>query len=277
MIGLILPDTANPFFAALAKGVDAAVFAAGYSLLLCHSGYLPAREQAYAEVMASKAVDGVVYIQGSRDAAALHQLLRRGIPTVAADREISEAPIDRVVVDNFGGSREAARHLIALGHRRIACIARQVPLSNAAERIRGYRAALQDADIPLDPALLIPGGPGYDEGERAMGELLRLRPRPTAVLAYPDVVAIGALRAVREAGLSVPHDVSVVGFDDIPVAGFLQPALTTVAVRVQELGQRAAEMLLGRIRGGPGSTAQRVVLPTTLMVRESTAPPPGEA
>jgi LacI family transcriptional regulator len=274
MIGLILPDTANPFFASLAKGIDDVVFAHGYSLLLCHSGYVAAREQAYAEVMLAKGVDGVIYIQGTTDASALHRLLRYRLPTVAVDREVPDAAIDRVVVDNFGGSEAAARHLIALGHRQIACIARHVPLSNAAERIRGYRAALAEAGIPANPDYLVPGGPGYEEGHRAMTALLDLRPRPTAVLAYPDVVAIGAIRAAQDADLRVPGDISVVGFDDIPVAAFLQPALTTVVVRIREMGQRAIEVLLARIEGREGGAPQRIVLPTTLVVRESTGAPP---
>ncbi len=107
-----------------------------------------------------------------------------------------------------------------------------------------------------------------------MGEVLRLNPRPTAVLAYPDVVAVGALRAAHDLGLAVPRDVSVVGFDDIPLVAYLQPALTTVAVPIRDLGQRAAEMLLRRIRGEASRTAERIVLPTNLIVRDSTAPPP---
>jgi LacI family transcriptional regulator len=275
-IGLVLPDTANPFFAALAKSVDDAAFAHGYSVVLCHSGYLASREQAYIEIMVAKGVDGVIYIQGEPDAGALHQLLRRRIPAVAVDREVPEAVIDCVVVDNFGGSRDATRHLLSLGHRRIACIARHVPLSNAAERIRGYRAALEEAGIAVRPDYCVAGGPGYEEGRRALGELLRLSPRPTAVLAYPDVVAIGALRGAGEAGLRVPEDISIVGFDNIPLTAFLRPALTTVAVPIREMGERAVAVLLARIaKEAHGDPPNRVVFPTTLVARESTAPPPG--
>lgn len=277
-IGLILPDTANPFFASLAKGVDETVFAHGYSLLLCHSGYVAAREQAYVELLLAREVDGVLYVQGTPDVAALHRLLQCGIPTVAVDREISDVAIDRVVVDNFGGSVQATKYLIGLGHQRIACIARHAPLSNAAERIRGYREALGDAGFPIIPQYLVPGGPGYEEGRRAMSELLRLEPRPTAVLAYPDVVAIGAVQAAHEAGLSVPEDISVVGFDDIPVSAFIRPRLTTVAVGIGEMGQRAAEVLLDKVGGEAESyPSRRLVLPVTLVIRESTGPPPAGA
>ena len=274
-IGLIVPDTANPFFAALAKGVDDAVFACGHSLLLCHSGYVAAREQAYVELLLAREVDGVLYVQGTPDAAALHRLLQCGVPTVAVDREIPDVALDRVIVDNFGGSAQATKYLIGLGHQRIGCIARHIPLSNAAERVRGYQETLASAGLPVSPQYLVSGGPGYEEGRRAMTELLRLQRRPTAVLAYPDVVAIGAIRAAHDLGLRVPEDVSVVGFDDIPVAAFIRPRLTTVAVGIWEMGQRAAAVLLEKVRDEVGSRApRRFVLPATLVIRESTGGPP---
>ena len=276
-IGLIVPDTANPFFASLAKGVDDAVFACGYSLLLCHSGYVAAREQAYVELLLAREVDGVLYVQGAPDATALHRLLQCGVPTVAVDREIPDVALDRVVVDNFGGSVQATKYLIGLGHRRIGCIARHLPLSNAAERIRGYQETLMDAGLPINPAYLVSGGPGYEEGRRAMTEILRMRPRPTAVLAYPDVVAIGAIRAAHDLGLRVPEDVSVVGFDDIPLSAFIRPRLTTVAVGIWEMGQRAATVLLDKVQGEvEGLPSRRLVLPATLVIRESTGGPPAD-
>jgi LacI family transcriptional regulator len=273
-IGLIVPDTANPFFAAVAKGVEDAGFAAGYSVLLGHSGYDVSRERSYAEVMISKQVDGVVFVQATTDAAAAQSLLQHRIPTVAVDREVVEVEIDCVVADNFGGSKAAAEHLVKLGHRRIACIVRSAALSNTRERLRGYQAALAEAALEPSASYLKLGGAGYDEGRRAMEQLLGLDPRPTAVLAFPDIVAVGAIRAILDAGLRVPGDVSVVGFDDIPPSGFMHPALTTVAMPKWEMGQRAAEVLLARIAGAePSATAQRIVLPTVLVVRESTGPP----
>jgi len=273
-IGLILPDTANPFFAAVAKGVEDTGFAAGYSVLLGHSGYDVDRERAYAEVMISKQVDGVIYVQAATDAATAQSLLEHRIPTVAVDREVVDLEIDCVVADNFGGIRAATEHLVALGHRRIACIVRSTGLSNARERLRGYQAALAEAGLDPDPAYLRLGGSGYDEGRQVMGQLLALDPPPTAVLAFPDIVAVGAIRAIQDAGLRVPGDVSVVGFDDIPSSGFMVPALTTVAMPKWEMGQRAAELLLARIAGAePGAAPRRIVLPTALVVRQSTGAP----
>ena len=273
-IGLILPDTANPFYAALAKGVEDTGFSHGYSVLLCHSDYDAVREQAYAEVMISKQVDGVIYIQATPDATAVRRLLERRIPTVAVDREIPNLEIDCVVADNFEGSKAATEHLLGLGHRRIGCFVRASSLSDATERLRGYQAAMAQAGLPATPDLFVSGGHGYEDGRKAMTQLLGGVTRPTAVLAYPDTMAIGAIRATLDAGLRVPEDVSVVGFDDIPASAFIHPPLTTVSMPKWELGQRAAEVLLTRIQGGDaGHPPQRLVLPTTLIVRESTAPP----
>jgi len=273
-IGLILPDTANPFYAALAKGVEDTGFSHGYSVLLCHSDYDATREQAYAEVMITKQVDGVIYIQATPDATTVQRLLERRIPTVAVDREIPNLEIDCVVADNFKGSKAATEHLLKLGHRRIGCIVRASALSNATERVRGYQAAMAQAGLAATPDLLVSGGHGYEAGRKAMAQLLGVDPRPTAVLAYPDTMAIGAIRAALDVGLRVPGDVSIVGFDDIPASAFIHPSLTTVSMPKWEMGQRAAEVLLSRIQGGDaGRPPQRLVLPTTLIVRESTAPP----
>jgi LacI family transcriptional regulator, galactose operon repressor len=272
--GLILPDTANPFYAALAKGVEDTGFSRGYSVLLCHSDYDATREQAYAEVMISKQVDGVIYIQATPDATTVRRLLQRRIPTLAVDREIPHLEIDCVIAANFEGSKAATEHLLGLGHRRIGCIVRASALSNATERVRGYRAAMTQAGLSAMPDLFASGGHGFEDGRKAMAQILNVDPRPTAVLAYPDTLAIGAMRAALDAGLRVPEDVSIVGFDDIPVSAFIHPSLTTVAMPMREMGCRAAEVLLSRIQeddvGGP---PLRLVLPTTLIVRESTAPP----
>ena len=273
-IGLILPDTANPFYAALAKGVEDTGFSRGYSVFLCHSDYDALREQAYAEVLISKQVDGVIYIQATPDATAVRRLLERRIPTVAVDREIPNLEIDCVVADNFGGSKAATQHLLARGHRHIGCFVRASSLSNATERVRGYQAAMTEAGLPATPDLFVSSGHGYEDGRKAMGQLLGVGIRPTAVLAYPDTMAIGAIRASLDAGLRVPEEMSVVGFDDIPSSAFIHPPLTTVSMPKWEMGQRAAEVLLTRIEGGDtGRQPQRLVLPTTLIVRKSTAPP----
>jgi len=272
-VGLILPDTANPSYAILVKGVEDTVFAHGWSLLLCLSAYEPERERAYAEIMIGKQVDGVLWVSSTTETAPVARLLKCQIPVVAIDREVPGFELNCVLADNFSGSQAATRYLLQLGHRHIGFIVRYSALSNITERIRGYESALAEAGIPKNPALVVAGGFGFEEGRRAIGELIRLTPRPSAVVVSPDVVAIGAIRACRDAGLRVPEDMSIIGFDDIPVSACISPSLTTVSLPIWEMGHRAAEMLLKLIEanGEPGPR-QRIVLPTALIPRESTGP-----
>jgi LacI family transcriptional regulator len=270
-IGLILPDTTNPSYSILVKGVEDTVFAQGWSLLLCLSGYEATREQAYAEIMISKQVDGVLYVLSTTDTSPVARLYKRQIPIVAIDREVPGFKLDCVLADNFNGSAAAIHYLLKLGHRHIGLIVRYSSLSNITERIRGYEWALSQAGIEKNPALVIAGGFGFEEGQRAIKELLRLDPRPTAVLASPDVVAIGAIRGAIDAGLQVPGHISVVGFDDIPVSSSISPSLTTVALPIWEMGRMAAEMLLKRIQAQEEEwSPERIVLPAHLVIREST-------
>lgn len=269
-IGLLLADTANPFYATLAKSIEESVFAHGWSVLLCNSGYDASRTAAYVEVLISKQVDGVLYVPGTTDSAAVTRLVKRGIPMVVIDRAVPGEEVDCVVADNLGGTKAAMNYLLSLGHRHIGMIVRYSSLSNA-ERIQGYEAVLAQAGIEMSPALFVEGGFGFEEGRRAMRQLLGLDPAPTAVLAFPDVLAIGAIRAVLDAGLHLPEDISIIGFDDIPVASHTYPALTTVAMPTWEMGKRAAEMLLNRIFTTEEiRPPERIVLPTRLIIREST-------
>jgi DNA-binding LacI/PurR family transcriptional regulator len=175
-----------------------------------------------------------------------------------------------VDVDNEAGARLAVEHLLALGHRRIACIT-NAPLAYtaASERLAGYREALAAAGIAEDPSLVVEGAFDAPSGHRAMNEILA-RSTPDAVFVASDVVAIGAIAGLREAGLTVPGDVSVVGFDAIPLAAYLDPPLTTISLPAHDLGLAAGRAVLDRITGRP--VASRTLLPTELIVRASTAP-----
>jgi LacI family transcriptional regulator len=271
-LGLILPDTANPFWAALARAVEEAVFAYGWSVLLCNSCYDGLREAAYAEVMISKQVDGVLYVPGTTEASAAARLVQRRIPVVTIDREVPDLAIDCVVADNCGGSAAATRHLLELGHRRIGLIIRYASLANS-ERRRGYELALLEAGVDRTPGLIASGGFGYREALEAMKQLLELRPAPTAVLAFPDITAIGAMAAIHSSGFRIPEDISIMGFDDIPVSAYVHPPLSTVAMPISEMGRRAAQKLLDRINSGDSNwQAEKIILPTQLIIRGSTGP-----
>ena len=167
----------------------------------------------------------------------------------------------------------ATRHMIGLGHRRIACIAGPSQLTPSADRVRGYRGAVRESGISEDEDLVVPGDFRAPEGEAAWERLLQISPPPSAVLTCNDMMAIGVLRAARNAGLSVPGDLAVVGFDDIPLASVVSPALTTVAQPITEMARRSVRSLLARMQGSQeGRSTQRVVLEPQLVVRDSCGP-----
>jgi LacI family transcriptional regulator len=223
----------------------------------------------YGELIRSGRTDGLVISGPRSDDPELADLVRDGFPVVLQG-SLPGLDAPSVDVDNFAGARLAVEHLVALGHRRIACITNAPVVYTAAEeRIAGYRLALAAAGLPIDPILIEEGGFDAPSGNRAMAAILR-RAMPDAVFVASDVVALGALAALRSFGLNVPRDVSVVAFDDIPLAAYVDPPLTTVRLPARELGIAAGMAILERIAGRP--VERRSLLPTELIVRASTAP-----
>jgi LacI family transcriptional regulator len=174
-----------------------------------------------------------------------------------------------VSVANYDGAYAMVQHLMALGHRRIAIITGAARNFDAAERLRGYRAALKDAGVPIDPSLEVPGDFSEGSGFRAAQDLVNSAMRPSAIFASNDAMAIGALSALRTSGLKVPEDIAVAGFDDIPMSAYVEPPLSSVHVDISALGERATVRLLDALQQANGHPARREVLPTTLVVRRS--------
>jgi LacI family transcriptional regulator len=203
------------------------------------------------------------------DVAVLAANLPESLPAVMLNTPQATAEYDTLSVDNFGGARAMVAHLAGHGHRRIAMVRGPEPNHDAAERLRGYRAALADAGIAPDPALEVEGDFTEDAGFRAVRRLLALQPRPTALFAANDSTAIGAMSALREAGVSVPRELAVAGFDDIPIARFLTPALSSVRVSINDLGARAMEQLVRAVEEENRHERVHQALPTTLVIRDS--------
>jgi len=273
-LGLIIPDTNNPYFAEVARGIEQAAFERDYSVILCHSDYSPERELQYVDVLRAERAAGVIWIPATECCEAAERLVEYGMPLVILDRHAPDVQCPSVVADNFRGGYFATQHLIQLGHRRIGCIARPVGLSHSQERILGYQAALSDYGLPVDEILIAKGGFRLEDGRRVTFQLLDLVPPPTAIFAYNDIMAIGALRAAHERGLCVPDDFSIVGFDDIPQAAFTCPALTTVSQPKLDMGRRGAKLLLDLIDGTGPPVEGDVPLEVRLVVRESTGQAP---
>ncbi len=274
-IGMIVPDSANPFFAEVARGIEDTTFGHGYSLILCNSDGNLEKELFYADHLAEKQVDGILFIAAGVSSEHIELLLHRRIPVVVVDRNLPDVAVDAVLTDNRGGGYLATQHLLNLGHRRIACVTGPSDVTPSADRVAGYRQAMQEAGIPVDEELILRGNFDYESGYRAAETLLSLSPRPTAIFACNDLTAVGVLSAANRLGLRVPEDLSVVGYDDVRLASFTVPLLTTVQQPKHEIGVLAATWLLERI-DQPDLPPRQQLLEVTLQIRQTTAPPSKE-
>lgn len=275
-IGLLVPDNSNPYFAELARVIEDAGFAEGYSVILCNSDLSQSKQAGYIDVLLAKRVDGIILIStglipGEDAGSDIERIRQAGVPCVVIDRDLGDAPIDQLLVDNHEGGYLAGRHLIAHGHRDFACVVGPNDLTPSAGRIAGFRRALAEAGIALAPDALVRGDGRYDGGARAVATLLARGVAFSAVFAFNDQMAIGVIGALQRAGRSVPGDVSVIGFDNIPHGAAVYPAVTTIAQPIAEMGRTGLAMLLDRI-GQPHGPPRREVLSTRLLERESVAP-----
>jgi LacI family transcriptional regulator len=272
-LGMLLPDSGNPFFAEMGRAVEQAAFEAGYGVVLCNTENDRARERHYLLVLARRQVDGIVLVAAAEHGEALRLLLQGRMPVVATDRERPGLALDTVVASHEEGGALAVRHLLALGHRRIACVAGPPGLSPSDLRVAGWRRALEEAGV--EPAAVLHGDFHPAAGASAARALLAGRRPPTAVFACNDLMAIGVLRAAAALGRRVPGDLAVVGYDDIELSAYVTPPLTTVAQPKRELGREAVRLLLERI-ASPRQAARRAVLPVELRVRASCGAGPEE-
>jgi len=267
-IGVLLPDLYGEFFSEVIRGIDATAQRGGYHLLVSSSHDDKGALEAAMRAMRGR-VDGLVVMSPDIDAPALVANLADTTPVVLLNCDVEGTAFDALNIDNFGGASAMVRHLISLGHERIAFIAGSERNHDAAERLRGYRAVLQRAGLERRAEWERTGDFTEAGGYRAAAELLVEAVRPTAIFAANDSMAIGALSALRESGVRVPEDVVVVGFDDIPIARYMSPPLTTVHVAINELGERATRMLLQAVEEKNVQVKVQETLPTTLVIRQS--------
>lgn len=272
ILGLILPDTQNPYFAEVIRGVEKVTFERGFSLLLCHSDYTLEREIHYTSVLQAERTAGVLWFPATGDSIPAQMLNEYGIPFVILDRIVGDFDFPAVITNNYHGGYLAAQHLIQLGHRRIGCIARPIDLYHSQERVRGFRAALSDYGVSIEEHYIVRGGFQISDGRSAAHQLFNLAPPPSAIFTYNDFMAIGALRAAWDRQLGIPQDISIVGFDDIPQASYTYPALTTVRQPKFEMGHLGAELLLSIITDDETFLKPPAPLEVELVVRESTGP-----
>lgn len=265
-LGLILPDISNPFFAEIGHSIETAAFEQGYSVILCNTEGDLDKEDLYVDVLSKKQVDGMIFVAAGDQTDSLRALLRHEVPVVVVDRDLPEVEVDAVLADSRQGGYLATQHLIALGHRRIGCIAGPFHLTPSAQRVTGYREALLDAHLLADDDLIKRGDFHPESGYRAARSLLERRDAPAAIFACNDLMALGALRAAAESGRQVPADLAIVGFDDIELASYTSPPLTTIAQPKADLGRLAVQWLIEHI-ADKSRPARRELLPTRLIVR----------
>jgi LacI family transcriptional regulator len=270
-IGILIPDVANPFFPEIVRGAEDEASEAGYTVILGNSDNQVAKEDLYLNLFLSKRVDGILFVKGAGELnpSLLESLKKAGTPVVLMDREYSELHADTVVADDYGGAFAATQHLLELGHRRIGIVAGIAGTSTTKGRPRGYVEALQKSGVEFAESLVANGRydieSGYTEGLRLLDQ------RPSAVFVTNCMMTIGFLRAIEEAKLRCPEDISIVSYDDFFWNDVFHPKLTCVEQPKYQLGRRSTEILLSRI-AGKHKRPKYEVLKNELRIRESSAP-----
>lgn len=268
MLGILLPDLHGEFFSELILGIDQAAQALGYHLLVSSSHDNASDLEVALRGMHGR-LDGLVVMAPKVDADVLKELLPRNVPIVLLNSADDGLDLSSLRIDGFGGARAVVRHLVEHGHRRIGIINGPAENFDALQRLRGYRAALEEAGAVQAEELEVSGDFTGTGGHRGANLLLSLDPRPTAVFAANDAMAVGAMSAFRSAGVAVPEEMALVGFDDVSSAQYTIPALTSVRGPIRQLGARAIARLADAVAGAASQLPQQEVLPATLVLRRS--------
>ena len=268
-IGLLIPDISNPFFAALARQVEQEARAAGYAVLLADARESVAVEVECARTLCSRCIDGLIVAPVGGKYGHLESLRASGLPITQVDRVFDSFKATAVVIDNFKGALDAVRHLVRRGHQSIACLQGNPTSSVNFERVRGYKAGLAAAGLKFRKQWLVGGDYSPQRGQAEATRLLASSPRPTAILAMGNLLALGALKTALDQHLRIPDDFALVSFDDAPWATLISPALSVVAQPVEQLGKRAFQEMLAAIAGGKAARVNKVILPAKLIERGS--------
>lgn len=266
-IGLVIEDVRNPFYSSLARAVEEVARREGYLVIIASSDEDPASEQVAVDALLSRRVGGLLIVPAGRNHAYLLHEIRLGTPVVFMDRPAPSITADEILFDNVGGARRAVQHLLARGHSRIGVVADPPTIYTIAERVAGYQAALEEAGIPIDEALLRVGAHDVRDAEAATRELLALPDPPTAIFATNNRATIGTLRVLQASG----RRVALVGFDDFELADLV--GVTVVRNSPGEMGRRGAELLFTRL-AGEERPPRRIILPTEIVARGSGEVPP---
>lgn len=271
-VGLVIADVSNPWFGQLAGGVESVLGPAGFSVILANTSNSVEREREAVETLQRQQVDALVVASSSADGDHLRGALARGTRVVLVDAELPDLDVDSVTIDNEAAARAVVEHLLDFGHQTVAIVTGGEGPSSDRARLAGYQGALADRGLVAGPQLIRTGSSTFEGGRAAVADLLALSPRPTALFVTNNLMTVGALVAIADAGLKVPSDISIVGIDDMEWYPIAQPAITTVFDPAREMGRRAAQRLLLRLRRQRQPRAERIRLEAELRVRHSAGP-----
>ena len=272
MLGMVLPDITNPFFPGIIRGAEDTAFDRDYFLVTANTDEQIGRERRLLAALRSYRADGILLASApGSDTSHIRRTISSGVSVVFLDRPVAGIDADAVLLDNVRGARECVRHLLQLGHRRIAIITGPLKLQNARERLQGYEEALHESDVPIDPALILEGDYRLESGHRLAKQLTKSRGTASAIFVCNGVMTVGVLNAFEEAGVACPRDISLATFDDLTLDHSSHSHLTAVVQPSYEMGARAATLLIDRIEGRLTGDPIVVRVVPTLVIRESTA------
>ena len=269
-IGLIIPDSSNMIFSGVEKNIEDILFSQNYNVIVCNSAYDINRELEQLNILRSKMVDGIIIVPATTNGNHLKKFKSVGIPIIILDRMIPDINVDTVLVDNYKGGYDAAEYLISLGHTDIGYIDRISDHSHSLERKKGFVKAFEEKSLPFDVNNIVRGGFTFDVGVEAVKKLLKGNSKITAIFTFNDINAFGVIRGLVDLGLKVPEDISVIGFDDTPLSEIYIPRLTTIRYPISEMASVVSKLLLKRIAEPGFKKALKKIIPTELIIREST-------
>jgi DNA-binding LacI/PurR family transcriptional regulator len=268
IIGLIISDIQNPFFTALVRAVEDQAYAHQYAVFLCNSDENFDKESLYIDLLMAERVAGVIIVPTNENAGSINKLYKAKIPLVVVDRQIRDLDLDTVSIDNVKAAHDLVAHLVENGHQRIGAILASPEITTGYERFQGYMAALNEQGIQFDPSLVRTGLPREVLGRQFVDELLSLPTPPTALFTGNNLLTVGALHGIKDRGLKIPDDLSLVAFDDMEWYSVISPTLTAVAQPIYEMGWAAADLILKRI-DNPNKPIEKVIYKPELRIRES--------
>ena len=274
-LALVITDITNPFWTTVARGVEDAANEDAYSVILCNTDESLEKQEQYVDMLLKRRIDGLLFVPADDSPQSVELIRSQNVTVVVLDREIPGVEnLDIVRGDSFGGAYDLALHLVELGHKDIAILSGSKHISTSVERVAGFRKAMHESGLEQNLENVYWGefsqSVGFDMAQQALGTT----PRPTAFLAVNNFIANGALQAVASAGLRVPEDMSIVSFDDIPESINPTPFLTVAVQAAYDMGYQATKLLLARLADEGPEECQEIILPTRIVIRSSTAPPP---